>query len=149
MNNICSKACKFFEDTNPSSREINYALLAMRIAVGLFFVTFGYGKLFGAPGLDAISGLIASIGFPIPGVFALLVGVAEFFGGIAIILGVFTRFSAFWLMIITLVAWATVKGFSFGFGAEGNFDLLALGLTMALFFTGPGAMSVSGQMRKE
>ncbi len=145
---MCNKVFKFCDDVNPSSKEVAYGLLAMRIAIGLFFISFGYGKLFGAPGLEMFTGMLTGLGFPIPGVLALLVGVAEFFGGIAILLGVFTRFSALWLTIISLVAWVTVKSVSFGFQAEGNIDLLALGLTVGLFFAGPGAISVSKHMKK-
>jgi len=147
--NVHKKILCFFENTNPTKKETDIALLAVRIAVGLFFVSFGYGKLFGAPGLEGFTGMLTANGFPMPGVFALLVGIAEFFGGIAILLGVFTRFSAFWLTVITAVAWATIKGFSFGFQAEGNIDLLALGLTIALLSMGPGAISLSAHMKKD
>jgi putative oxidoreductase len=148
MNAMCKKVCTIFDNPNPSGKEISYALLVMRIAVGLFFVSFGFGKLFGTPGLEMVTGMFTGLGFPIPGVLALLVGIAEFFGGLAILLGVMTRFSAFWLALISLVAWATVKSFSFGFGTEGNLDLLALGLTVALLITGPGSISLSKKMLK-
>lgn len=148
MTGMCKKVCKFCDDVNPSTKEVSYGLLAMRVAIGLFFISFGYGKLFGAPGLEMFTGMLAGLGFPIPGVLALLVGVAEFFGGIAILLGVFTRFSAFWLTVISVVAWVAVKSVSFGFQAEGNVDLLALGLTVGLFFAGPGAISLSNHMKK-
>ena len=146
--NTLHKALHFVENGQPTRKEMDYALLAMRIAIGLFFVSFGFGKLFGAPGLEGFTGMLSGLGFPLPAVLALLVGVAEFFGGIAILLGVFTRFSALWLTIISLVAWVSVKSVSFGFQAEGNVDLLALGLTIALFFAGPGMISVSAHMKK-
>ena len=136
-------------DAAPTKCEIDYALLAIRLAVGLFFVSFGFGKLFGAPGLEGFTGMLEGLGFPAPALLALLVGVAEFFGGLAIILGVLTRFSAFWLALISVVAWATVKGFTFGFMQEGNIDLLALGLTLALVKAGPGAISVSAHFKKK
>ena len=147
--NVVKKALCFVENGQPAQKEVDYALLAMRIAIGLFFISFGFGKLFGAPGLEMFTGMLSGLGFPMAGLFALLVGIAEFFGGIAILLGVFTRFSAFWLTIISLVAWVTVKSVSFGFQAEGNVDLLALGLTVGLFFAGPGMLSVSGMMKKD
>lgn len=143
---------KFRDDVQPTTQELSYALLAMRVAVALFFISFGYGKLFGAPGLEMFTGMLDGLGFPMPGVLALLVGIAEFFGGLAILLGVFTRFSAFWLTIVSLVAWLSVKGMFFGFNpdpaiAAGNIDLLALGLTIGLFFAGPGSISVSKQLQ--
>lgn len=148
--NVIKKALCFIENGQPTQKEMDYALLAMRIAIGVFFVAFGYSKLFAdAPGLEGFTGMLDGLGFPLPAVLALLVGVAEFFGGIAILLGVFTRFSAFWLIVVSLVAWISVKSVSFGFQAEGNVDLLALGLTVALFFAGPGMISVSAHMKKD
>ena len=149
MQSILKKAFQFRDDVQPTNQELSYALLVMRVAVALFFISFGYGKLFGAPGLEMFTGMLDGLGFPMPGVLALLVGIAEFFGGIAILFGVFTRFSAFWLTVVSLVAWATVKGFSFGFQAEGNIDLLALGLTISLFFAGPGSISVSQKLQTQ
>lgn len=146
--NICKKVFKCVDSVNPSEKELSYALLALRVSVALFFISYGYGKLFGAPGLEMFTGMLTGLGFPIPGVLAFLIGIAEFFGGIAILIGVMTRFSAFWLAVISVVAWAVVKNFSFGFQADGNADLLVLGLTIALIFTGPGLLSVSAYLKK-
>ena len=92
--------------------------------------------------------MIGDMGWPLAGLFAWLVAIAEFFGGIAILLGVGTRFSALWLAVISFVAWAGVKGFSWGFMAEGNLDILALGLTLGLLIMGPGSISLSAKMKK-
>jgi len=144
------KMCSFFEDTTPTRCEVDWALLAVRISIGLFFVTHGYSKLFAAaPGIEGFTGMLAGLGFPAAVLFAYLVGIAEFFGGIAILVGLFTRFSAFWLSIITVVAWVMVKGLGFGFGEEGNLDLLALGGTLALVAAGPGMFSLSEKMKQK
>lgn len=144
--NFVKKCLCFFEDTSPSGKEVAWALLVLRIAIAIFFITHGYGKLFGtAPGLEGFTGMLAGLGFPAAGAMALLVGVAEFFGGIALLLGVFTRFSAFWLALISLVAWITVKGFGL---PAGDLDLLSLGGTLALLFAGPGMYSVSKYLKK-
>lgn len=91
------------------------------------------------------------LGFPLPLLFAYLVGIAEFFGGIAILLGVATRFSAFWLTLVVFFAWAA-KGFGLGalvtlpngnLFAGGALDWSVLGLTIALFVAGPGNLSYS------
>ena len=78
---MLNKTLKFIENPNPNGKEVAYALLALRVAVGLFFVTFGFGKLFGTPGLEMVTEMFTGLGFPVPGALAFLVGVAEFFGG--------------------------------------------------------------------
>ena|SRR3989344_8969354 len=66
-------------------RNENYFYLAFRILVGLLFVQHGAQKLFGAFG-----------GTPVVSYFSLfgLAGFIEFFGGLLIILGLFTRVAA-------------------------------------------------------
>ena len=142
------KICTFFDQVDVDEKGLSYALLAARVSLAMIFITHGYGKLFAEPGLEMFTGMLDGLGFPLAGLMAFLVAVAEFFGGIAILLGVLTRFSAFWLGVISLVAWVVVKGWSFGFQAEGNLDVLALGLSIVLFFAGPGALSVSAKMKK-
>ncbi len=156
--NTIKKALCFVENDNPTESEVSYALLVIRIVVAIFFIKFGYGKLFGAPGIEGFTGMLTMLSFPLPALFAYLVGIAEFFGGIAILLGVLTRFSAFWLAIISFAAWAGVKGFGLAMlttlpngapFAGGVLDLLALGLTIAIFIAGPGAISLSSYLKKE
>ena len=69
-----------------------YANLLLRIPVGLIFIAHGAQKLFGVLGGPAIHGtaqFLEQIGI-FPGVFwAVVVGFVEFFGGIAVILGIF------------------------------------------------------------
>ena len=154
--NIVNKTFKIIESGRPSEKEINLALLVMRVVVAVIFIKFGYGKLFGAPGIEGFTGMLTMLSLPLPGLFAYLVGITELLGGIAILLGVATRFSALGLTVITFVAWATVKGFGLGmltqlpngdpFGG-GVIDVFALGLTIALFIAGPGALSLSSHLR--
>ena len=151
------KGFQFFEDVNPSQKEVGWALLALRVITALFFIKFGYGKLFGTPGIEGFTGMLTMFEFPAPVLFAYLVGVAEFFGGIAMLFGVFTRFSAFWIAIITFFAWAKVKDFGFdpailmpnGPFIGGLVDILALGPLLALMFSGPGIYSVSAMVNKD
>lgn len=138
------KICRFIEDVHPSVQEVNLGLLFARIAVAVFFITHGYSKLIG---IEGFSSMLAEGGFPMPVLFAWLVAIAEFFGGVGILVGIGTRFSAFWLTVISFVAWATVKGFSLGMDG-GDIDILALGLTLLLLKTGPGAFSVSAKINK-
>ena len=140
-----NKICTFNDDTNVTSKELDYALLSVRIATGVFFVVHGYAKFFGEMGLAGFAGMLTKLGFPMADIFSFLVAFAELFGGIAILLGVMTRFWAFWLTVIAFVAWWTVKGFNIG--DKGDLDLLALGLTIALLLAGPGAISLSSYFK--
>ena len=73
-----------------SEDNIALGLLVLRVGIGIAFVIHGFPKLFmgGAVGLS--KGLAAT-GIPGGLVAAYLAGGAEFFGGIALILGILTR----------------------------------------------------------
>jgi putative oxidoreductase len=139
---MMNKICTFYDEIVATDKEVAYALLATRLATAVFFITHGYDKFFGEMGLAGFAGMLTKFGFPMPDIFAFLVAFAELFGGIAILLGVMTRFWAFWLAVIAFVAWWVVKGFALGMD-KGDLDILALGLTLALLFAGPGRMSLS------
>jgi len=154
---IFRKAVKFIEGPRPTSKEVDIALLILRVIIAIFFIKFGYGKLFGAPGIEGFTMMMGAFGLPASALVAYLVGIAELFGGIAILLGVATRFSAFWLTVITFAAWVQVAGFGLEMGMElpngkpfdgGVVDWVTLGITLALFVAGPGAYSVSKYMQK-
>jgi len=66
------------------------AMLLLRVAMGIVFISHGYPKLFG--NTRETMQMFGHLGFP--GYFAYLAGVVEFFGGITLILGLFTRISA-------------------------------------------------------
>ncbi|MEZ4103742.1 MAG: DoxX family protein [Candidatus Paceibacterota bacterium] len=139
------KSLTFFDEVRPANCDVDYALLVARVAVGVFFVAHGYAKFFGENGLEDFSTMLIDLGFPMVGLLAFLVAFAELFGGLAILAGVMTRFWAFWLAVISFVAWWAVKGFNIG--GNGDLDVLALGLTIALFIAGPGAVSLSGKFK--
>src|ERR1700720_4440880 len=63
------------------------ALLLLRLGLGIIFVSHGYPKLF--THLDQTTEGFVKMGFP--AYFAYIAGVLEFFGGILLILGLFTR----------------------------------------------------------
>jgi putative oxidoreductase len=138
------KVCALVDDVTNTEKEVAYALLATRIATAVFFITHGYDKFFSEAGLTGFAGMLTKFGFPMPDIFAFLVAFAELFGGIAILLGIMTRFWAFWLAVIAFVAWWVVKGFAL---PAGDIDVLALGLVFALIFAGPGALSLSAYFK--
>jgi putative oxidoreductase len=76
------------------------ALLLLRAAMGIIFMYHGYPKLFGHT--REIMQTFVRLGFP--GYFVYIAGVIEFFGGITLILGLFTRISALLLAGEMLIA---------------------------------------------
>ncbi|MFQ5810555.1 MAG: DoxX family protein [Armatimonadota bacterium] len=120
--------------------------LLARIALGVVFVAHGSQKLFGAFGGHGPSGTIAfmhdSLG--IPAFLAVLAMVTEFFGGLAVLVGLFTRLAALGITCVMAVAVFKVHLSSGFFSQAGGFEYpFALGLlALALVFGGAGKWSL-------
>lgn len=78
-------------------------VLVGRVLLSSLFILAGYAKL---TGLAGTAGWFGSIGLPVPMVTAVVVGLLEFFGGLAILVGFQTRIAAIALAIFTLAATA-------------------------------------------
>ena len=130
-------------DTTPlTARRIDSGLAVLRIIVGIIFMVHGGQKLF-VFGFAGVSGAFAQMGIPLPGVTGPLVGLMEFSGGFALVVGLLTRLSALGLGITMLGAIVMVHaaaGFFLPTGYE--FALALLGATITLALTGAGSYSV-------
>lgn len=130
-----------------------FAALALRIPVGIIFAAHGAQKLFGwfgGYGLEGTGGWMDSIGLSPGVVMAFLAGAAEFFGGIALVLGLLTRPAAFALSIAMLVAIFAVH-FQNGLFMSNNgyeFGLALLAASVSLLFSGAGKASVDSILAK-
>ncbi len=82
------------------------ALLLLRAALGVIFVYHGYPKLF-VHARDTANAF-AHMGFP--SYFAYIAGIFEFFGGLLLIAGLFTRIAGFLLAGEMVVALWKVHG---------------------------------------
>ncbi len=123
------------------------APLVLRVVVGVIFAMHGYQKLtmMGVPG---VSGFLTMLGFPMPDVFAVLLIAAELGGGILLILGLWTHWTAKILAFVALVALATVH-LSKGFFLPGyEFILLILAASVSVMITGAGKYSLDHKMKK-
>lgn len=118
-----------------------YALAALRIVTALLFIEHGTNKLFNFPPGDHHVGFALTL----PGIAGML----EFFGGILILLGLFTRPAAFILSGQMAVAyWMAHAPQSFyPVNNGGDAAILFCFVFLYLVFSGPGALSVDG-MRK-
>ncbi len=125
-----------------------YAVVPLRVVVGLAFVFHGYGKLFG--GIAGTAGFFASVGIPAAMFFAWVVALIEFFGGIALVLGLFTRYAAGLLSVVMLVAIFKVH-LAKGFSGPGGYELplVYLAGTLALFLRGAGVWSLERVLFKK
>ncbi|MBJ7537272.1 DoxX family protein [Marinomonas transparens] len=119
----------------------------LRIPVGIILMAHGAQKLFGAfggYGLEGTGQWMASIGLEPGYLMALLAGSAEFFGGIALIIGLLVRPAAIvsaFTMVIAIFSVHFVNGlFMSNNGYE--FALALLAATVSLAFSGAGSISV-------
>jgi putative oxidoreductase len=115
-----------------------FALLVMRLALGSIILDHGYHKVFG--GLHHHVQFVASLG--LPGWTAYLSAFTEFFGGLLVLLGLFTRAAAFAICINMSVAIWKVH-FHNGLMGNGGYEFpLALAtLAFALIFLGGGPIA--------
>lgn len=135
------------------STNSNWAPLALRLPLAIVFIAHGAQKLFGAfggYGLEGTGQWMDSIGLHPGYLMALLAGSAEFFGGIALLLGLLVRPAAAALAFAMLVAIVSVhldKGlFMSNNGYE--YALALLAATLSLIFSGAGPASVDAVLAR-
>lgn len=130
------------------ARFAKYGMLPLRIVVGLVFLMHGAQKLF-VFGLGGTADIMGKLGLPLPVLCAIIVIAVELLGGLAIVLGVFTRVAgallAFEMLIAILVARLS-GGFFAPYGYEFELTLLGASLTFALH--GAGRMSLDETMSR-
>ena len=127
----------------------SYAPLVLRVVTGFVFAMHGWQKLQG--GVPGVSGFLGMLGFPMPEVFAVLLIAAELGGGILLILGLWTHWTAKVLAFVALVALFSVhatKGF-FISGGGYEYILLIFAASFSLMVTGAGKWSLDHKMHKQ
>ena len=123
------------------------APLFARITVGWVFLLSGWGKLSDLP---AVTQNFVGWGIPAPHLLAPFVSGVEFFGGLFLLAGLFTRISAGALGITMIVAirsakWADVDSLETLLGFD-EFEYLALFVWLAI--AGAGALSVDHLLQR-
>lgn len=119
-------------------------LLLFRVFVGAA-MAFGHGLGKLPPSEQLIQG-VEGMGFPMPVVFAWAASLSEFLGGILIVLGLFTRYSALFLGFTMAVAAFVVHGAD-PFKVK-EMALLYLASCVLLLLSGAGKYSLDRLIRR-
>ncbi|MGA8428522.1 MAG: DoxX family protein [Candidatus Sulfotelmatobacter sp.] len=120
------------------------ALLFLRLALGAVMVVHGSHKVFG--GLHNHAHFVASLGFP--AWTGYLSSFTEFFGGILVLAGLFTRGAAFAICINMIVAIWKVHWHNGLTGDHGfEFPLSLAVIAFALIFFGAGPIAIDHILR--
>jgi putative oxidoreductase len=119
---------------------VDLSLLVVRVIVGVVFAAHGAQKLFGVWGGQGLAKTVEMMGSPL----GYLVTVGEFFGGLGLIAGFLTRFSAASLIVIMIGAIAIVHGKNGFFQSANGFEynLALIGLLVPVLLCGPGRFSI-------
>jgi putative oxidoreductase len=132
--------------------ENEYSLTAARLTLGVVMFAHGAQKAlgwFGGAGFDRTVGFLTT-GIHIPAFLAVIAILAEFLGGLGLIVGLLSRVAAFGIAVNMIVAIATVhapNGFFMNWmgnqkGEGFEYHLLAIGLATATMIGGAGALSL-------
>ena len=121
--------------------------LVLRVPVGIVLAAHGAQKLFawfGGYGLEGTGQYMESIGLAPGFLMALLAGSAEFFGGLALVLGVLTRPAALVSAFTMLMAIFTAHISNGLFLSNGGYEyaLALFAATLSLVFSGAGRLAV-------
>jgi len=136
------------------STNAGFAALTLRITAAIIFIAHGGQKLFawfGGYGLEGTGQWMASIGLEPGYQMALIAGSAEFFGGLALLIGLMVRPAALMLagtMLVAIFSVHLVNGlFMSANGYE--FALALLAISISLMFSGAGKFSVDSLLQNK
>jgi len=129
------------------------SLLLLRLPLGAIFMAHGSQKLFGLFGGHGVNATIKTFEekLGIPPIFTILAMIAEFGGGLGVLIGCLTRLSALGIAVVMVVAIYKVNlvnGFFLnlnclpGRGQGIEYNIALLGMALSLLFSGGGGWCV-------
>ncbi|MBB4801712.1 DoxX family protein [Flavobacterium aquidurense] len=100
------------------------APLFLRVAIGIGFIVHGWAKI--SRGTGGFEKLLTLVGVPFAHLNAQFVPYLELLGGIAVLIGLYTRFISIPLLITMLVAMFTIH-INYGFSSVNTIGLTEMG----------------------
>ena len=125
-----------------SAPQQQLGIAIVRIVTGIVFAAHGGQKVFQF-GFAGVTDAFGKMGVPMPGVMGPFIALLEFFGGLALIVGLLTRLAALGLAFDMMGAILLVHlagGFFLPAGYE--FALLLFATSLGLVLAGPGSLSI-------
>jgi putative oxidoreductase len=135
-----------------AERQRNIALLLGRFLLSAIFVMSGFSKL---THFGGFADSLAGSGLPLPMLWAIAAVAAELLGGLAILVGLWTRPAA--LLMFVFTGFTAVIGHPFWAADAASYqmqfinfmkNLAIMGGYLALFVAGPGSVSLDGWRRR-
>ena len=123
------------------------AVLILRLFLGFAFMMHGSQKLlgaFGGGGVSDVAGMLGRLGIEPSHLWAWVVSITEFVGGVCLFFGFLTRFWAAGLVIDMAVAVVKVNLVNGFFAVKNGIELpLTFGvIALVIVLTGPGSLSM-------
>lgn len=125
-----------------------FAPVLLRIAIGIVGAVHGWPKM---KNLGAFIASVDKLGIPLAPLFGTAAALSEFLGGLALILGLFGRWAAFFFGCTMAVAVFKVHG-ARGFSNDANgyeYSLVLLVASASIVLSGSGPLSVDRLLGKK
>jgi putative oxidoreductase len=126
-----------------------YSLTLIRVALGLILIPHGFGKLFLDDAVPTSRNFVM-FGWAYPLAWSYFIGAVEFFGGIMLAVGLFTRAVALAFTIEMSVICFAVLWPNWSWGRRGMEYALFMGIVaLGIFFHGGGRLALDNRLHKE